>query len=813
MYPTRTFVRTTRQFGLLTGVLLLVPLAAAIADHDRFRVTGMPARVDTRLSPELNVLLSVGGRLIGRMDDGSAMIDRPEGAPRVQDTITTVSAGAFDIAGAAANSRSLTTRISMQLAPATTIPDEAFHELLVTYENGKRPTDAALAQSGFRLVSDYPIGEFLLVEPIEGLEDKQVRSLAALGNISAMSLNYEQTLNLPANPPPLREAIRSFASANATRIPNDPRLSEMWGMRNVNAAQAWARTVGEDVIVGVIDTGVNYRHEDLRDNMWRNPREVLNNRDDDGNGIVDDIHGAAFFNNRNRSGDPMDQQGHGTHCAGTIGAVGNNGVGVVGVNWKVKIMALRFLGRDGGGSTFDAIRCIDYAVGKGVKILSNSWGGGGSTPQLQQAIQRAERAGVLFVAAAGNDTQNIDTNGSFPAGYSNPNILSIAAIAEDNSLARFSNYGRSNVDMAAPGVNILSTGFPSPTYRLLSGTSMATPHVAGAAALIWNRVSGGNRALTVKRLLMQNARRERSLLGKCVTEATLDLSFVGTSDSGQPPSGGGPQPVPNPNPGQRPPTVTQNGIAQTTFTTATRISVGSDILAAKLTLKCESWVAVKASASAAATTQPTTLATGFSTASLNNGKLIPQSMRLVSVDRGEDYSPFGSQVMLRLPAGDHTIHWTFNTTGQSRSLNFRGGALLLAMAQPVKTANSSDGTGGNSTPPNNSSEISKFVASIFQRDTIRDGNTAKSAKALLSIFEHMAEVNPSTTTMQAVVIDMQKHMSAFVDNVESFDAQTPWAEALAELERLILSDVGTDVGKFKQLINSDVVPVLRGILR
>lgn len=789
MLNLRSFVRLTRRASIVT-VVLLAHLTALLADHERVKVTGVPTRVDIRLSRELNVLLSVGGQLVGRTVDGSVLIDRPEGAPRVQDT-----------------------QITVRSAQATTLPDEAFNELLLTYQDGKRPTDLALKQSGFQLVTDYPVGKFLLVEPIvAGLDDKHVRSLAAVANISAMSLNYQHTFGLPPNPPPRPEAIRSFSSANATRVPNDPRLPELWGMRNTNASQAWARTVGEDVVVAVIDTGVNYKHEDLRDNMWRNPREVVNGRDDDGNNIVDDIYGAAFFNNRNFSGDPMDQQGHGTHCAGTIGAVGNNARGVVGVNWKVKIMALRFMGRNGSGSTFDAIRCIDYATQKGAKIMSNSWGGGSSTPQLQQAVQRAERAGVLFVAAAGNDGKNIDSSGSYPAGYSNANILSVAAIAEDNSLARFSNYSASKVDMAAPGVNILSTGLTSPTYKTLSGTSMATPHVAGAAALIWNRVSGSNRALTVKSLLMRNARKERLLQGRCQTGATLDLTFIG-ADSGQPPRRPD-QPIRRP-PGQRPPIVAQNGIAQTTFTTATPIATGSDILAAQLKLKCESWVSVQATASASAE-RSVTFATGFSTPSLNDGKPVPQSMRLVSLDSPSDFSAFGSQVMLRLPAGNHKIRWTFNTSGSARTLDFKGGALLVAMSQPVKKAGSSSGN-GNEVPKGpdstNESEVSRFVAGMFQRDQIRDGNTAKSAKELLEIFEHISEATKPTTTIEAAKLDLKKHMSEFVNNVESFEAQTPWAEALAELESLILSGAGMDISKFKRIVDVDVIPALRSILK
>lgn len=284
-------------------------------------------------------------------------------------------------------------------------------------------------------------------------------------------------------------------------VPNDPQFSELYGMTITDSPAAWDIQKGsKSVIVGVVDTGVDWDHEDLDDNMWINTAEIPNNNiDDDNNGFVDDIHGWDFASGDN---DPNDDNDHGTHVSGTIGAVGNNNKGVVGVNWQVSIMALKFLGANGSGSLDDAIGCILYGVNNGAKVLSNSWGGGGFAQSLEDAIKFANDNGVLFVAAAGNDSRNNDSFPSYPANYEVPNIISVAASTSSDNLASFSNSGRNTVHLAAPGQNIRSTTRNN-TYNTFSGTSMATPHVSGAAALTWaqfpelsmgqirNRVLGG----------------------------------------------------------------------------------------------------------------------------------------------------------------------------------------------------------------------------------------------------------------------------------------------------------------------------------
>ena len=239
--------------------------------------------------------------------------------------------------------------------------------------------------------------------------------------------------------------------------------------------------------MAVIDTGVDYTHEDLCDTMWKNPLDAPDGIDNDGNGLVDDVHGADYVNG---DADPKDDHSHGTHYAGTVSGFGNNGKGVVGMNWKTPIMALKWLDAGGSGTSIEAIKCIDYAVEHGARVLSNSWWHP-DDPELKEAIIRARDAGVLFVAAAGNFTMNNDDPNNFfryPSSYDVDNIISVAAIDSAEAIATFSSFGAKTVDLEIPGVAVLSS-IPGNQYDSFSGTSMATPHVAGAAALIWNSPS------------------------------------------------------------------------------------------------------------------------------------------------------------------------------------------------------------------------------------------------------------------------------------------------------------------------------------
>ena len=317
--------------------------------------------------------------------------------------------------------------------------------------------------------------------------------------------------------------------------PNDPQFNELWGLHNtgqtegafdadIDAPEAWDISSGSsEVIVGVIDTGIDYNHEDLAANIWINPGETPGNGlDDDDNEFIDDIHG---INSITSTGDPMDDHYHGTHCSGTIGAVGSNNIGVVGVNWTVKFIGMKFLNSSGSGWTDDAIECVNYAVGlknRGVniRVLSNSWGGGGYSQALEGAISDANDVGILFVASAGNSNSDNDTSPHYPSSYEVDNVLAVASTDHNDNLSSFSCYGYDSVDLGAPGSSILST-YPGNSYSTLSGTSMATPHVSGAAALLLSV----NDLLTVQELkdyLMYYGDPIDDLSGKCVSGNRLN---------------------------------------------------------------------------------------------------------------------------------------------------------------------------------------------------------------------------------------------------------------------------------------------------
>ena len=313
-------------------------------------------------------------------------------------------------------------------------------------------------------------------------------------------------------------------------IPDDTRFDDLWGMYNtgqtggtpgadIDATIAWDVFTGShDIIVGVIDTGVDYNHPDLAANIYTNPGEIPDNGvDDDGNGFIDDVHGWDFINGDN---DPMDDNGHGTHCSGTIGGVGNNGIGVAGVSWNVSIMPLKFLSSGGSGSLTDAISAIEYATMMGINLTSNSWGGGGFSEAMNLAIADAGANNILFVAAAGNSSSNTDVSPHYPSSYELDNVVAVAATDHDDALAGFSSYGATSVDLAAPGVDILST-MPGNSYGSLSGTSMATPHVSGALALIFGRFPAID-ALDAKALLLNFADPLPELDGVVLTGARLN---------------------------------------------------------------------------------------------------------------------------------------------------------------------------------------------------------------------------------------------------------------------------------------------------
>lgn len=315
-------------------------------------------------------------------------------------------------------------------------------------------------------------------------------------------------------------------------VPNDPQFGSLYGMSIIQAPEAWDVHTGTgQVVVAVIDEGVDINHEDLAANIWTNTAEIPNNGvDDDGNGFVDDVNGWNFFDNNNQvyGGNPS-QDTHGTHVSGTIGAVGNNGVGVVGVSWNVQIMPLKFLGPF-GGSTADAIAAIEYATMMGADIISASWGGGGFSLALKNAI---EAFGGLFVAAAGNSGINTDISPHYPSSYDSPNIISVASTTSTDARSSFSNFGATSVDLGAPGSSILST-YPADSYATISGTSMATPHVSGAAALILSH----DPTLTTAQLkarILDNVDPVSSMQGITVSGGRLNVFKAITAGAPPPP--------------------------------------------------------------------------------------------------------------------------------------------------------------------------------------------------------------------------------------------------------------------------------------
>ncbi len=346
----------------------------------------------------------------------------------------------------------------------------------------------------------------------------------------------------------------------ATAAPTDAAFVDgrLWGLRNygqnggtagadISATNAWDLTKGStNVIVTVIDSGIRYTHRDLTKQMWKNPGESgggkeTNGVDDDGNGFVDDVYG---INALAGTGNPMDDNDHGSHVAGTIGAAASDGNPAVGVMWNVRLMACKFLGANGSGPISDAITCVNYAVSKGARVLNNSWGGGGYSQAMFNAINAARSQGVLFIAAAGNDGMDNDQVPHYPANYALDNVISVAALDRSDNLADFSDYGATTVHLGAPGVSIYScTAESDSSYASFDGTSMASPHVSGVAGLIWSHYPSADYTEVRQRLLLGTVPIP-ALNGQTTTGGRLNaykaLTLVGTGQlvtTVDPPSG------------------------------------------------------------------------------------------------------------------------------------------------------------------------------------------------------------------------------------------------------------------------------------
>jgi subtilisin family serine protease len=328
----------------------------------------------------------------------------------------------------------------------------------------------------------------------------------------------------------------------AIGTPNDPQFPSLWGLNNIgqvingragaaaadiHAVPAWTITTGSRTnVVTVIDTGVDYTHQDLAANMWSAPASFTVTI---AGAPITCAAGTHGFNAIARTCDPKDDNNHGSHVAGTIGGQGNNTLGVTGINWDASIMAAKFLDATGSGSTSDAINAIEFAIqarnafaasaGANVKVLSNSWGGGGFSQGLLDEINKANASGMLFVAAAGNSASNNDVTPSYPASFNAPNVVAVAATNNVDQLASFSNFGTS-VHLAAPGVDILSTTIGN-GYQFFSGTSMATPHVAGAALLVLSKC--GLSVTDLKTAIVNNVDVIPSLNGRVSTSGRLNV--------------------------------------------------------------------------------------------------------------------------------------------------------------------------------------------------------------------------------------------------------------------------------------------------
>jgi subtilisin family serine protease len=336
------------------------------------------------------------------------------------------------------------------------------------------------------------------------------------------------------------DAAVEFAEPNwiytTDATPTDPYFTNgsLWGMQGgfgSNAAAAWTagKTGSATVYVGIIDEGIQFDHPDLAGQVWSNPFDAADGVDNDGNGYVDDIHGWDFDGNNNSiydGGTRGSLDDHGTHVSGTIAGKAD-GAGVVGINWNVTLISGKFLGRR-GGTTANAVKSVDYFTdlktrhGLNIVATNNSWGGGGYSQALFDAVSRANNANILFVAAAGNSGTNNDTTASYPSNYNLPNVIAVAAIDKNGALASFSQYGATTVDIGAPGVAIYSTTAYN-GYSSYNGTSMATPHVTGAVAL-YAATNPGRSAAQIKNAILSSAVPTASLSGKTVTGGRLDAN-------------------------------------------------------------------------------------------------------------------------------------------------------------------------------------------------------------------------------------------------------------------------------------------------
>ncbi len=595
-----------------------------------------------KFSPELRALMHVEGKLVGRTAKGEAVIDAQK---HHADNLESKSEE-FDL--------------TVGSAPAKFTP---INRLILSYTAGQKPTEESLKKAGLRIVKDkdvdgdYEKGTLLIVEPIEksGITSTTVRALEANEEVTKAYPSHR--IQLPPQPPKdppngvgaekkiekQSKRIKANVQAPSFVTPNDTFFDRLWGMKQINAPVAWTSGVSSSVIVAVIDTGIDYNHPDLKDNVWTAP------------------NGAHGFNAIPgfHPNNPMDDNGHGTHCAGTIAAVGNNDSGVAGVNWDVKVMGLKFLDADGGGDDFDAIRCIDFAIENGAKVLSNSWGGYEEVPELEEAIGRAMANDILFIAAASNDHGNNDgPNPSYPSSYAANNIIAVMSVDPNGGISSFSNFGARTVDLAAPGRDILST-VPDENFDFKSGTSMATPHVAGAAALLWGRPKYKNMKFQdIKDALMQNVSKQSGLTNRCVSGGILNLTFLGG------------EPVDPIDPDKPLPATGSVLLASEKFVEPIQVTDHDNVLKIRVKLTEECDVLIRADSSITAAANVRNVSTGFLNEE-NPERRWQGSTRRLSV-KADRWTPVVASYVVRLGSGSHDLYWKVwdeDSTGKTLTLN------------------------------------------------------------------------------------------------------------------------------------------------
>eukprot|EP00382_Lankesteria_abbotti_P000854 CAMPEP_0113859390 /NCGR_PEP_ID=MMETSP0372-20130328/12303_1 /TAXON_ID=340204 /ORGANISM="Lankesteria abbotti" /LENGTH=587 /DNA_ID=CAMNT_0000837573 /DNA_START=260 /DNA_END=2020 /DNA_ORIENTATION=+ /assembly_acc=CAM_ASM_000359 len=331
------------------------------------------------------------------------------------------------------------------------------------------------------------VGDLIALEEVQSLEADQV----VMADHLLRGLHNEETPNNSRVPPPQvvsldkMKSVISGTDMSGNAIPDDQNLEEQWGLEDINAFVAWDVHTGEtgaEIKVCVVDTGVDLDHNDLVANVFVNDAEQngVDGVDDDANGYVDDVYGWNALDN---SATPDDDDGHGSHCAGVIGAMTNNNLGIAGINWKPKIVACKFLDSDGYGTIAGAVECIDYTIAVGCAVANHSWGSTSTLDAVETAMLAAGAAGQVFVTSAGNYGDNVDITPTYPGSYNKDFQISVAALEEGNNLASYSNYSPNLIHIAAPGSYIFST-YVDGSYAYLSGTSMASPHVAGAVSLL-----------------------------------------------------------------------------------------------------------------------------------------------------------------------------------------------------------------------------------------------------------------------------------------------------------------------------------------